>query len=179
VNAGGVSAAGVVGSGGTVGSGVRDAGSPDASDGKGRCNFSFSVTTVSYAGEFSPRNVGATWIESGSGAFVKTLHTWGRFLLRNAVQWNSVSGGNGVDAVTSATRPNSGPMTDAWDCTDAVHAGVPDGTYSVCVEFEEDNVPPTGGPLHYACNPFALGARPANGTWPDVPNFVSMSWALE
>lgn len=173
---GSVSRSGAPGSGGTFGTG----GSVEAGTGivPTSCLFTFSVTTVSYNGRFEPRNVGAIWITDEGNAFVKTLATWGGPRLAAAIEWETVSGGNRVDAITSATRANAGPTTAEWNCTDTTEHPVPLGNYFVCVEFEEE-VPPSIGSTHFTCVPFSLRGNPSQGSWADEATFVSMSWSLE
>jgi hypothetical protein len=174
-------ASGSVESGGTIGTGGRrDAGSDGSRSDAGTCKFTFAVTTVTYNGRFAPKNVGAIWIQDSAGAFVKTLSVWAGARIALVSQWVSVSGLNKVDAVTSATALRSGPMSVSWNCTDISENPVPHGTYSACVEFEEDTFTPFMGPApHYTCQPFDYTGAAASGTWPDQPNFVSMSWTIE
>lgn len=188
MSAGGGGVSGVGGGfesgGAATDAGARDAGySRDAGDGPvpigDPCSFTLSVTTVSYNGRFSPRNVGAIWIEDATGSFVKTLRTWGGPRLSNAVQWESVSAGSRVDAISSATRAGHGPVSGAWNCTDDSRSVVPQGPYSACIELEEDVIAFTGATPHYACEPFSFGTPPTTGTWPDQTLFVEMSWAFE
>jgi hypothetical protein len=174
-------AAGSVDSGGTSGTGgTRDAGSDGNRADAGPCTFTFAVTTVTYNGRFTPKNVGAIWVEDYSGAFVKTLRVWAGPRVSAVAQWAFVSGLNYVDAVTGATRPREGSTNGTWNCTDFSENPVPHGAYSVCVEIEEDpTVPFLGPPPHYTCQSFNYTGDAASGTWPDQPNFVSMSWTLE
>jgi hypothetical protein len=172
-------------SGGFPGAGgMRDAGAPfeagvDSAPVSTPCSFTFMVTTVSYNGRFSPQNVAAIWIEDGTGAFVKTLNKWGQIFMVSAIQFNSATGGNSVDAITAATRTNDGAVTGKWNCTDVSGTRVPSGPYVACIEFEEDpNLPGLGIPTHYTCQPFVLGDGATSGTWPDETNFVSMSWTF-
>jgi len=164
---------GALGTGGAV-----DAGRDGSAGNPGACNFTFYVTTVTYNGRFTPHNVGAIWIESSSGSFVKTLHTWGTLRLSSALQWESVSGGNYVDAVTQASRLTEGPIDGSWNCTDASHQPVSHGHYSACVEFEENAlIPGLGLPTHYTCQPFDFEGS-ATLSWPDQALFTDMSMVL-
>ena len=130
----------------------------------GSCRFDLQVTTVTANGTFAPHNVGAVWIEDGSGAFVKTLSDWGRTLLSEAVAWYSSSNGNGVDAISGATRIAQGPLQAGWNCTDASGAAVPPGRYRVCMTYAEDNsaapIRTNPSPPIMLCVPFDLGSAP-------------------
>jgi hypothetical protein len=142
------------------------------------CLFTFAVTTVSYNGRFEPHNVAAVWITDSVGTFVKTLATWGGPRLAAALEWQTVSSGNRVDAITSATRRTAGPITAQWNCMDTTGQLVPPGSYSVCVEFEEE-VQTSLASCHFTCLPFTLQNGPSGGNWIDEANFVSLSWSLQ
>jgi hypothetical protein len=114
--------------------------------------------THSYAGQFAPDNIVAAWIEDGQGNFVRTLIMLSQIEKVHLVEWNLVSGGNTVDAITGAT-----PMTHdtihsgIWNLLDANGAIVPDGDYVLRIEMTEDNsagVPPEGPRRSI---PFTLG----------------------
>jgi hypothetical protein len=148
----------------------------------GQCNFTFDVTTKSYGGRFRPRNVGAIYITTGSGAFVKSLNVWGSQRLVNLTDWQTLSGGNKTDAVTSATRSNAGPISGHWDCTDKDRAVVPSGQYKVCCSFQEDDALPFFGPApKQACVPFDLPppSRPFTSNPPDQTYFTAMRIFIE
>lgn len=97
------------------------------------------VSTLTYRGEFAPENVGAIWITTATGTFVRSLDVWGSKRLKHAVAWLASSQGNDVDAVTGATRQGAGAHLMTWDCRSADGAKVSPGTYVVHVEFTEEN----------------------------------------
>jgi hypothetical protein len=145
----------------------------------GLCSFRFDVTTTSYGGRFRPRNVGAIYIENASGGFVKTLNVWGTIELRNLTDWQQLSGGNAVDAVTGATRANAGPVFGSWDCTDVNRQPVADGPYQACCSFQEDDALPFFGPApKKACVPFDKGAAFTLSP-PDQGNFTRMTLSMQ
>jgi hypothetical protein len=97
--------------------------------------MSFTVTTTT-SGGFSPKHLVAIWIESGSGAFVKTLlKRSSNGNLDHLSQWTSSSGGNVTDAVTGATLTSNGTLSVSWDGTDIHGNLVPDGTYELWIEM--------------------------------------------
>jgi hypothetical protein len=104
-----------------------------------KCQLTFQVTTVTYGGDYSPRNVGAIWVSDAKGAFVKSLNVWGRRRLRHLNTWENASGGNVVDAITAATATGHGARMGTWDCTDVTGKPVPNGSYSINAEFTESN----------------------------------------
>lgn len=105
----------------------------------GPCSVAVTVTTVSYDGEFAPKNVGAVWITREDGRFVRTLEVWGRKRIEHAVAWIAATDGNDVDAVTGATRKRHGTHSLEWNCRDADGAEAAPGRYVLNVEFSEDN----------------------------------------
>ncbi len=110
-----------------------------------RGNVVFRVTTISYGGKYADKNVGAVWVEDADGRFVKTLKVWAKKRIKHLVKWNAVSGGNTVDAVTSATLKRHRSHEITWACTDVNGGVVADGNYRIFVEFTEDNSAKSGG----------------------------------
>jgi hypothetical protein len=168
---------GVMGTGGSFGGtgGALGTGGTNS----GTCSFRFDVTTTSYGGRFGPRNVGAIYVVSSSGAFVKTLNVWGTVELPQLTDWRQLSGGNTVDAVTGATRSNAGPVSGSWDCTDVNRQAVQDGPYQVCCSFQEDDSLPFFGPApKKACVAFTKGA-PFTISAPDQSNFSHMTLTMQ
>jgi hypothetical protein len=164
---------------GSGGAPVVVGGPPPPPGNSGPCNFTFNATTVTAHGQYSPKNVGALWIEDGSGKFVKSLEVWGSQRLSNLTAWVNNSGNNKVDAVTSATHSNHGPHSDHWDCSDVNHASVPNGAYQGCVSFaEDDSFFGFGAAAHVACTPFNKGA-PGTVTPPNQANFTNMSLTMQ
>src|SRR5579859_1492292 len=106
-SAGGVSIgpdAGEALSGSEAGTAQMEAGLPEG----GGCSLSVTVTTVTDNGSYSPRNIGAIWIATGSAAFVKTLAVWAATRISHLTLWGSMTATAGlsrntVDAITSAT----------------------------------------------------------------------------
>jgi hypothetical protein len=131
----------------------------------GTCRFVFRVTTVAGSGTYAPQNVGAIWIEDGSGKFVRTLIAWGKHFLSSATRWTS-DGSNSVDAVTAATRHYEGPLIATWNCLDTTHTPVPNGPYQICMTFvEEPSIPIfDSGTIPYLCVPFDLSDAPLDFT---------------
>lgn len=134
------------------------------------CTLAFQVTTVTFGGDYSPRNVGAIWISDANGSFVKSLTVWGNKRRSHLVTWEKVSKGNTVDAITSATASNHGTRMAKWNCTGLDEKPVADGNYRVNVEFTERNsegkVMP---PLTFQKSAAPVSAMPA-----DQSNFKSV-----
>jgi hypothetical protein len=161
---------------GTVAPGGKDASSsdvalPPAPGGPGQaCQLTFQVTTVTFGGDYSPRNVGAIWIADAAGKFVKSLTVWGRRRLSHLVRWESASGGSTVDAVTSASANNHTTRMATWDCTGVSHQAVANGSYTINVEFTEQNA--FGRQMTPL--PFTHGAGPVDVSPADQANFKSI-----
>lgn len=136
------------GAGGTAGAGaaVGAAGtgtSPSMGTGTGSAGtggrLTFDVLTHSLGGEYEPAHVGAIWIETSSGAFVKTLETWYRIRGRHLTKFMSETGGSQVDAVTGATLRGHTTHHATWNLTNSSGQVVPDGAYQVIVEVADSN----------------------------------------
>ncbi len=167
-------AGGQTGSAGDSGGGSGAAGS-GGDDDAGGCALTFQVTTVSYKGNFSPKHIGAIWVMTPDNQFVKTLELWGRVRLLNLVNWYPQSGGNYVDAVTSATLASHRAHESSWNCRDVKGNAVPEGQYRMFMEFTEDNSALDAGqqPKLYSFG-FSTAQRPATIVLPDQPYFTDM-----
>jgi len=95
------------------------------------------VRTTQFGGRYRPKNVGAIWIETAAGAFVKTVERWGKTRARYLNRWNAASGGNVVDAVTSATLANHITHDRTWNLTDKTMCEVPSGNYRIVMEHTD------------------------------------------
>gem|GEM_PF-2736319 len=152
--------------------GSRVDGSTTASH--GTC-LSLSVTTTTHNGQYSPRNVGAIWIAGPSGTFVKTLAEWGVKRISRLAAWNAATtqaglSRNTVDAVTGATLSSHQTHQVSWNCADTKGKTVPDGSYTLHLEMDDDNSP---GPT--ATVSFSKGPAPFTLTPSDQPNFKKLT----
>jgi len=107
-----------------------------------------TFTSVDLRGRYAPRNIGAVWIESGSGTFVKTLERWASIRANDLRTWNSKSGGwssffgigataDELDAVSRATLRSHETHTLTWDMVDNNGQVVPDGAYKVGIDVAD------------------------------------------
>ncbi len=113
------------------------------------------VRTTAFGGRYKPRNVGAIWIETAQGAFVKTVEKWGKTRARYLTKWNAASGGNIVDAVTGATLSQHATHDRTWNLTDKNMCKVPAGDYRIVMEHTDFNG--TGASIQI---PFTKAAAP-------------------
>lgn len=127
--------------------------------------------TRSYGGEYARENVGAAWIETASGGFVRTLIVWAEVRREHLVAWQASAGGDVVDAITGATRGGHRTSEVAWDLRDAQGQAAAPGAYRLRLEFTEENSnkgDPAGPGLEV---PFTLGAGPSLPTAPVSPQY--------
>ena len=136
-------------------------------------SLQFQVLTKTLEGKYSPKNVGAIWLETSSGAFVKTLEVWAAKRARYLSRWRSEAGGNSVDAITGATLRSHVTHDASWDLTDVDGATVMPGDYKVVVEITDHDGP--GDSTEVA---FTLG-DPLMISPPDQDHFVDMALTVE
>ncbi len=126
--------------------------------------LTFTVRTVTDNGDFSPKHILAIWIEDSNG-FVKTRKLRADKRKQYLYTFNSHTGGNVVDAVTGATLSSHTTHTVTWDCKDVDGKLVPDGEYTVYVEFTDKH---SQGPLctvPFTKGPEAVSLSPADKTY--------------
>jgi hypothetical protein len=136
--------------------------------------LSFSVTTATLRGRYSPRNIYAIWVADAQGKFVKTLAKFAGIRARYLTGWNGAAGGNVVDAVTGATVANHGTRSVTWNLTDVSKKPVPDGEYKIVVELTDADK--TGAS---ASVPFTKGPAPVTLSPADQGSFSKMSLVLQ
>jgi hypothetical protein len=113
--------------------------------------LTLEFTSAGNDGEYAPRNVGAVWVETSSGTFVKTLERWAGIRAGHLTQWTAASGGWGggfffatggntadqMDAISGATLRTHQMHNPSWNMKDAMGVVVPDGTYRMMIEVTE------------------------------------------
>jgi len=124
------------------------------------------VRTTTLNGRYSPRNIGAIWVEDATGAFVKTIERWGKTRARYLTRFNASSGGNLVDAVTSATLAQHVTHDRTWDLTNLAKCEIPAGAYRVVIEETDHN---GSGPSVEL--PFTKGDVPLTSMPAETANF--------
>lgn len=151
----------------------KSAGS-DGRDSQGTLDF--SVRTVTYNGDFAPKNAGAIWITNAQNQFVKTLKVWASHYRYTLVRWNASSGGNTSGAITGASLNNHILHNVAWNGSPALGTQVPDGEYKINVEFTEHNA--TAANLgKYKQAAFVKSSEPVNTAIPNETYFRDMTLA--
>jgi hypothetical protein len=132
------------------------------------------VRTTTANGRYSPRNIGAIWIETEGNAFVKTVERWAGTRARWLTKFNAASASNLVDAVTGATLLQHTTHDRTWNLTDRLHCEVVAGNYRVVVEMTDKN---GAGPS--TVMPFTIDGTPMTLTFPDATNFHDLSIELK
>ncbi len=112
--------------------------------------LNFTVRTVTAGGNYSPKHVLAIWIEDNN-EFVKTRLLRGNQRKQYLYTWKASTTAAGspynvVDAITGATLISHTTHSVSWDCLDLDGNIVPDGEYTVWVEFTEKHAQ---GPLYF------------------------------
>jgi hypothetical protein len=98
---------------------------------------SFEVLTAAQGGRYQPRNIGAIWVQSSSGQFVKSLEVWARIRQRYLTKYNAARSGMAIDVTSTATLRNHTKHSVEWDLKDRSGATVPPGKYLVFVEVTD------------------------------------------
>jgi|WetSurMetagenome_2_1015567.scaffolds.fasta_scaffold337380_1 hypothetical protein len=126
------------------------------------------VSTSSTGGKFSPRHVLAVWVTDANTNFVKTLCRYGTKRQKYLKAWRQARADSAtVDGVTGATRKEHTPLNVTWDCRDAEHKPLADGTYLLFVEFADSH---DASPK--AVFPVVKGPKPHERTFPDEKFFT-------
>jgi flagellar hook assembly protein FlgD len=126
----------------------------------------FQVLTVTNHGQYSTRNIGAVWVTTESGTFVKTLQRWGNSYLQYLTKWHSFTAtGNTTGAVTGATMSNHSLHNLNWNCRNTSSVEVPDGNYKIWVEFTESNGTGPFTSVTFTKGASAQSVTPANQTY--------------
>lgn len=138
-------------------------------------SLSFQVRTVTANGNFEPRHVMAVWIEDANG-FVITNLLRAQARKQYLYTWKSATNQNVVDAITGATISSHQTHTINWNGKDVTGSIVPDGDYTIRVEFTEEHAQ---GPL--ASFIFTKGTSMVHLTPANLSNFkdIVVDWTPE
>ncbi len=127
--------------------------------------LTFTIRTVTDNGTFSPKHVLAIWVEDADG-FVKTRKAMANQRKQYLYTWKAASNYNVIDAITGVTLTSHQSHTVTWDFTDLSGNIVPDGDYTVWVEFTDKHAQ---GPLYNLT--FTKGPEAQSMTPPDETYF--------
>ena len=113
------------------------------------------------------RNLGAAWIETSTGTFVKTKIKFcgGNCDHVNSSTWATASAGNttGADVASGATKTSFASTSFVWDGTNVSGTVVPDGNYNVKI-YSVWNHGSTSNQLYTSTVAFTKGTTPSTVT---------------
>jgi hypothetical protein len=146
--------------------------------------LNFSVTTKPQGGKFTPKNIGAIWIQDASGKWVYTLDWWSSLLNSQwQTKYNSVQGPSYTpffgtkappDVMTSATLTMHKTHSVSWSLKDSNGAEAPDGDYTLVIELTEAEA---SGQVQEI--PFTKGPAPVTMTPADTQYYTGMKLDLQ
>jgi hypothetical protein len=162
-----------------AGSGAGNAAGASATDGSGAgaqpSSVRFSVTTAAPGGKYQPKNIGACWIETPAGDFVRTLELWAKTRRRHLTKYNRAAGTSGdVDVTASATLAHHSAHQVSWDHHDRSGALLDAGAFRLCVELTDADAT---GPFY--CLDFDTSIGTQHLTPADEPYFKSLALTVE
>ena len=127
------------------------------------------VRTTAVGGRYAPRNVGAIWIETAAGGYVKTVKRWANRRKGYLTSYMAVTGGDVTDAVSGATLSSHITHDLTWNLTDRSRCEIPPGNYRVAIELTDGNM--TGASLRI---PFTKGTTGSMSMPADTANFHNL-----
>jgi hypothetical protein len=133
-------------------------------------SVTFTVTTVSEGGTYSPNNIVAIWIKNSSGTFIRSMKVMAATRIQYLYQWKTSSNLNKVDAITGATLTSHQTHTITWNCKDLSGNTVPDGDYQFWIEYTDKDAQ---GPI--TSYTFTKGASPVSTNYTNQSYFINAS----
>ena len=128
-------------------------------------------TATFYSGN---RNLGAAWIETSTGTFVKTKIKFcgGNCDHLTSSPWQTASGGSttGADVASGATKTSFAQTTFTWNGTNTAGAVVADGNYNIKI-FSVWNHGSTSNQLYTSTVAFTKSTTPSTVT-PAATNWL-------
>ncbi len=129
-------------------------------------------TATFYSGK---RNLGAAWIETSTGTFVKTKLKFcgGNCDHVSSSPWQTASAGNttGADVASGATKSSFAATTFTWNGTNTAGAIVADGNYNIKI-YSVWNHGSTSNQLYTSTVAFTKGTTPSTVT-PAATNWLT------
>lgn len=144
-------------------------------------SLTFTVKSITNNSTYSPRNVFAIWIKDSTGNFVKSIKVMAAAQKKHLVKWKASSNSNTTDAITGSTLSTHQTHTVTWNCTNVAGQLVPDGKYTICVEYTSTNSASNGNQGPFLTVDFHKGTvnehvAPANA--PYYQNIVA-DWVVD
>jgi hypothetical protein len=162
----GTSGAGEAAHGGTQAQAGRAGSAGAAGASAEAAAVSFAVTTMPLGGKYQPKNIGAIWIETRSGEFVKSLELWAKTRRRYLTKFNAAVGTAGaVDVTATATLFSHGAHQVTWDHRDRNAANRSPGPYRLCVEVTDASATGESYCLDFDSSVGTQSLRPADAAY--------------
>jgi hypothetical protein len=129
--------------------------------------LTFDVTTAPQGGKYQPKNVGAIWIQSSSGQFVKSLEVWAKIRRKDLTKYNAAVGGSSaaIDVTASATLSSHKAHHVSWNFKDKSGAAVPAGKYTLWVEVTDADATGKSYSVDFDTSAGAQTITPADATY--------------
>ena len=158
--------AGTSGSGGKSSSAGTSGAAGSAGSSAESTSVSFTVTTMPLGGKYQPKNIGAIWIETRDGEFVKTLELWAKTRRRYLTKFNKAVGTAGtVDVTASATLLMHKTHDVLWHHIDRSALNRSPGPYRLCVEVTDASATGQNYCLDFDSSAGAQTLTPADQTY--------------
>ncbi len=138
---------------------------------------SFGVRTVTYNGNYAPRNAGVIWVTDSNNQFVKTIKLWALSYRYTLIRWIASSNQNTTGTISSASLNNHQLHNVQWDGNNWQNNPMPDGEYKFNIEFTEHNATATNLGKYKQMS-FVKGSDPVVLEIPNETYFrdMSLSW---
>lgn len=127
------------------------------------------VRTTALGGRYAPRNIGAIWIETATGQYVKTVQRWANRRRAYLTSYMAVTGGDVTDAISGATLSSHITHDVTWNLTDRNRCEIPPGNYRVAIEMTDGNM--TGVAVRL---PFTKNTTGTMSTPPETAQFHNL-----
>jgi thiamine biosynthesis lipoprotein len=135
--------------------------------------YQLTITLPLTPGRSNKRPYVAVWVENSAGQLVRILAFWGsksKYFGDLSTIWNLVGRNqNQIQSISRATRP-SGKYELVWDGLDDKHNPVPQDTYRILVETNQEH-----GTYAKQAGTISLGDSPATITLPATTNFDTVT----
>lgn len=142
--------------------------------------MTFTVKTKAYGGDYTPKNVVAIWLSNPSGTFVRTFKLMAITQKNKLVKWGMAASNNTTNAITGATLTSHQTHSVTWDCKNLSGSIMPNGNYTVWIEFTERNSTVSNpGPftsVTFTKGPVSQHLTPAGNTYFEN---ISLNWVVD
>ena len=131
------------------------------------------MRTTALGGRYAPKNIGAIWIETAAGQYVKTVERWANRRRQYLTNFNSASGQNVTDAVSGATLTAHITHNLTWNLKGLDNCEIPAGEYRVRMELTDRDSTGVVATFPFTKGTTAVVTHPA-----DAPQFHDLTLDL-